>query len=111
LKRPPRLKSIFTKDFDIQRLIIALQVESGLSIKAENTLLIFDKIQTIPEALTALKYFQEEASQYHIIAAGSLLGVAMHSEISYPVGKVEHLDLFPMSYPEFLDAIGEKKID
>jgi len=110
LKRPPRLKSIFTKDFDIQRLIIALQVESGLSIKAENTPLIFDEIQAIPEALTTLKYFQGEASQYQIIAAVSLLGVAMHSEISYPVGKVEHLDLFPMSNPEFLGAIQENRL-
>ncbi|MBM3434979.1 MAG: ATP-binding protein [Bacteroidetes bacterium] len=107
-EKTKRLKSIFTEDFDIQRMIIALQVESALTIQAENTLLIFDEIQAIPEALTTLKYFAEEAPQYHIIAAGSLLGVALHADISFPVGKVEYMDLYPMSFTEFLLAIGEK---
>lgn len=107
-EKTKRLKSLFTGDFDIQRMIIALQAESGLTVKAENTLLIFDEIQAIPEALTALKYFREEAPQFHIIAAGSLLGVALHADISFPVGKVEYLDLYPMSFIEFLLAIGEE---
>jgi len=107
-EKTKRLKSIFTEDFDIQRMIIALQVESALTIQAENTLLIFDEIQAIPEALTTLKYFAEEAPQYHIIAAGSLLGVALHADISFPVGKVEYLDLYPMNFSEFLLAIGEE---
>lgn len=107
-ERTQRLKPVFSEDFDIHRTIIALQAESGLTIKPENTLIIFDEIQAIPQALTALKYFQEEAPEYHIIAAGSLLGVALHSDISYPVGKVEHMDLYPMNFTEFLHATGEE---
>jgi predicted AAA+ superfamily ATPase len=102
-----RLKSLFTDDFDIRRVIIALQIESGVTIDAENTLLIFDEIQEVPEAITSLKYFQEDAPQYHVIAAGSLLGVALHSHTSFPVGKVEFLDMYPLSFMEFLAANGE----
>ena len=102
-----RLKTLFTDDFDIKRVIVALQAESGLTIHAENTLLIFDEIQAVPEAITALKYFQEDAPEYHIIAAGSLLGVALHSNISFPVGKVAFMDLYPLTFLEFLDANGE----
>ena len=107
-EKTKRLKTIFADGFDLQRIIIALQVESGVTIKADNTLLIFDEIQELPEALTSLKYFHEEAPEYSVIAAGSLLGVALHSDISYPVGKVENLDLYPLSFTEFLEAIGEK---
>ena len=106
-EKTKRLKSIFSDDFDIKRILIALQAESGLTIKAENTLLVFDEIQAIPEAITSLKYFQEDAPEYHIIAAGSLLGVALHSNISYPVGKDEHMELYPLNFIEFLNAIGE----
>ena len=102
-----RLKSLFTDDFDIKRVIVALQAETGLTIHTENTLLIFDEIQEVPEALTALKYFQEDAPGYHIISAGSLLGVALHSQTSFPVGKVIFMDLYPFTFLEFLDAIGE----
>ena len=102
-----RLKALFTDDFDIKRVIVALQAESGLTIHAESTLLIFDEIQAVPEAITALKYFQEDASEYHIIAAGSLLGVAIHSGISFPVGKIVFMDLYPLTFLEFLEAIGE----
>lgn len=105
-----RLKSLFTDDFDIKRVIVALQAESGLNIKAENTLLIFDEIQAVPEAITALKYFQEDANEYHLIAAGSLLGVALHSGISFPVGKVTFMDMYPLTFLEFLDAIGESAL-
>jgi hypothetical protein len=73
-------------------------------------LLIFDEIQSVPEAITALKYFCEDAPQYHIIAAGSLLGVSLHSGISFPVGKVEFMDLHPLNFPEFLDATGETSL-
>ncbi len=72
--------------------------------------MIFDEIQEVPEAITALKYFQEDAPEYHIIAAGSLLGVAIHSHTSYPVGKVIFMDLHPLSFPEFLVAIGESAL-
>jgi predicted AAA+ superfamily ATPase len=102
-----RLKSLFSDDFDIKRVIVALQAETGLTITAENTLLIFDEIQEVPEAITALKYFYEDASEYHIISAGSLLGVALHSHTSFPVGKVIFMDLYPFTFVEFLEAIGE----
>lgn len=105
-----RLKKLFSDDFDIKRVIIALQVESGLTINAENTLLIFDEIQALPEAITALKYFQEDSPEYHIISAGSLLGVALHSHTSFPVGKVVFMDLFPLTFIEFLEAINEKAL-
>lgn len=102
-----RLKTLFVDDFDIKRIIIALQAESGLVINAQNTLLIFDEIQAIPEAITSLKYFFEDAPEYHIVAAGSLLGVALHKNTSFPVGKVAFMDLHPLTFLEFLDAIGE----
>ena len=105
-----RLKSLFTDDFDIARVIVALQAESGLTIHAENTLLIFDEIQAVPEAITALKYFREDAPEYHLIAAGSLLGIALHANISFPVGKVAFMDLHPLTFSEFLDALGESRL-
>lgn len=105
-----RLKALFTDDFDIKRVIVALQAESGLTIDAENTLLIFDEIQSVPEAITALKYFREDAPEYHIIAAGSLLGVALHANISFPVGKVAFMHLYPLTFPEFLDANGDNAL-
>jgi len=106
-----RLGNLFSDDFDIKRIITALQAESGLTLKSDNTLLIFDEIQSVPEAITSLKYFYEDAPQYHIIAAGSLLGMAMHSDVSFPVGKVTFMDLHPLSYPEFLDAVGESPLN
>lgn len=105
-----RLKTLFADDFDIKRVIIALQAESGLTIHPENTLLIFDEIQAVPEAITALKYFCEDAPEYHIVAAGSLLGVALHAHISFPVGKVAFMELHPLTFLEFLDAIGENAL-
>ncbi len=106
-EKSKRLKPLFIEDFDIRRVIIALEIETGLSINSDNTLLIFDEIQALPEAITALKYFYEEAPQYHILAAGSLLGVALHKHISFPVGKVDFLNLFPLNFIEFLDALNE----
>lgn len=105
-----RLKSLFIDDFDIARVIVALQAESGLTIHAENTLLIFDEIQAVPEAIAALKYFREDAPEYHLIAAGSLLGMALHANISFPVGKVAFMDLHPLTFSEFLDALGESRL-
>ncbi len=98
------LKTLFTDDFDIERIITALQIETGVMIGMEDTLIVFDEIQEAEGALTLLKYFQENAPQYHIIAAGSLLGVAVYNQDSFPVGKVEFLDLYPLSYEEFLRA-------
>lgn len=102
-----RLKAIFDDDFEIPRIILALQIETGLKINASNTLIILDEIQEVPKAITALKYFCEDAPQYHLIAAGSLLGLALHSNISFPVGKVEFLDLYPLNFTEFLEALNE----
>jgi predicted AAA+ superfamily ATPase len=105
-----RLAALFTDDLDIKRIIVALQAESGMTINEDDTLIIFDEIQAVPEAITSLKYFQEDAPGFHIIAAGSLLGMAMHAGISFPVGKVSFMDLYPLTYCEFLDAAGEKSL-
>ena len=101
-----RMESLFSGNLDISRLITALQIESGVTIEANNTLIIFDEVQEVPRALTSLKYFYENAPQYHIIAAGSLLGVALHPGTSFPVGKVDFMDLYPLSFIEFLNATG-----
>jgi len=98
------LKEIFESDFDIQRIITALQIETGIIASKHDTLIIFDEIQEAPKAITSLKYFFETAPEYHIIAAGSLLGVAIHKHTSFPVGKVEFLDLYPLNFIEFLYA-------
>lgn len=101
------VKNIFEKDFDIERILLALQLAANVTITAD-TLILFDEIQEAPRGITALKYFQEKAPQYHIIAAGSLLGISMHRNDSFPVGKVDFMDLYPLSFVEFLDAIGEE---
>jgi len=105
-----RMESLFSGNLDIPRLITALQIESGVTIEANNTLIIFDEIQEVPRALTSLKYFCENAPQYHIIAAGSLLGIALHPGTSFPVGKVDFMDLYPLSFIEFLNANGNKNL-
>ena len=97
---------LFSIDFDTKRIIEGLELTHS-KIDAQNTLIILDEIQECPKALTALKYFYENTPEYNIIAAGSLLGVAIHKNISFPVGKVDFLDLYPLSFMEFLDAIGE----
>lgn len=104
------LKNIFDDDYNINRIITALQIETGLTIDADNTLIILDEIQEAPGALTSLKYFYENAPEYHIISAGSLLGVALNRYTSFPVGKVDFLDLYPLSFTEFLEATGEKRL-
>lgn len=103
------LRGLFEHDFDIQRIIANLQWTTGITID-EDTLIILDEIQEAPRGITALKYFQEKAPQYHVIAAGSLLGIAMHKNDSFPVGKVDFMHLYPLSFYEFLNAIGEKKM-
>lgn len=103
-----RIKNVFELDHDIKRIISALRIESGKAFTAKDTLLIFDEVQEVPRALTALKYFYEEEPEYAIIAAGSLLGVALHQGTSFPVGKVDFLNLYPLNYEEFLLAVGEE---
>lgn len=105
-----RMNKLFEEDFDLDKIIQGLKIESGINIEPENTLIILDEIQETPKALKALKYFCENAREYHIISAGSLLGVAMHSGTSFPVGKVDFLDLMPLSFYEFLEALGENDL-
>jgi predicted AAA+ superfamily ATPase len=104
------LRLLFEQGLDLPRIIQGLEIQVGKVIDPKNCLLIFDEIQECPDALTSLKYFQEQLPEYFIIAAGSLLGVALHKQTSIPVGKVEFLDLYPLSFSEFLEAIGEKPL-
>ncbi len=99
-----RMRDVFNVDYNIPRLISAFQIETGVTITPHDTLLIFDEIQEAPKAVNSLKYFCEEAREYPIIAAGSLLGLSLHKDESFPVGKVDFLDMFPMSFMEFLEA-------
>ena len=104
------LKSIFQENFDVSRLITAFQIETGIRIRSENTLLILDEIQEAERGITSLKYFCENAPEYHIMAAGSLLGITLHQKTSFPVGKVDFLNLYPMSFNEFLLALGQEQL-
>lgn len=106
----PRLDTLFQKDLDVKRLLDGLNIEVGFNITPKDTLIIFDEIQENPLALTSLKYFCENAPEYDIVAAGSLLGVAHHKGTGFPVGKVEYLNLYPLSFKEFLLAMNENKI-
>lgn len=103
------LRVLFQQDFDISRIIKSLEWSTGVDID-ENTLIILDEIQETSRGITALKYFAEKAPQYQIMAAGSLLGIAMHSNDSFPVGKVDFLHLYPLTFFEFLEAIGDGKM-
>ena len=101
------LASIFESDLDVGRILTALSALSGKRILPEQTLIFFDEIQAAPKAVTALKYFCENAPEYHIIAAGSLLGVAVNREaVSFPVGKIDSIMMYPMNFYEFLLATG-----
>lgn len=105
-----RMAALFDGDFDVNRLIQGLKAETNVDIEPDSTLIVLDEIQEVPKALTALKYFCENAPQYHIVVAGSLLGVATHQGVSFPVGKVDYLELAPLSFREFLLALGEKHL-
>jgi hypothetical protein len=104
-----QMKDLFEIDLKIERIITGLELYTGERIVPDTTLLIFDEIQEVPKALTALKYFNENAPEYQIICAGSLLGVALHNGTSFPVGKVEFMDLYPLSFTEFMIAMGREK--
>lgn len=101
-----RLQKIFVTDFNIKRIISIIEIESNQKIDAQNCLLIFDEIQEAEKGLTALKYFYEQAPEYYIVAAGSLLGISIQKNNSFPVGKVDFLQLFPLSFIEFLENNG-----
>lgn len=103
------LRGLFEHDFDISRIITSLEWSTGVDID-EHTLVVLDEIQEAPRGITALKYFAEKAPQYHVVAAGSLLGIAMHRNDSFPVGKVDFMHLYPLSFFEFLEAAGETKM-
>ncbi|MBK7467392.1 MAG: ATP-binding protein [Saprospiraceae bacterium] len=99
------LHSLFKSGFDISNILSGLEILCGFKIKEQNTLIIFDEIQACPEAISSLKYFCEANLKYHVIAAGSLLGVSIHQGTSFPVGKVEFIQLHPMDFHEFLHAL------
>lgn len=102
-----RMKNLFDGSLEIERIVTGIELYAGHKIDVDNTLLIFDEIQEVPKALTSLKYFNEDAPHYQIVCAGSLLGVALHNGTSFPVGKVEFMDLYPLSFFEFIMALGK----
>ena len=104
------MQTLFVQDFDMERVVRAIEAYTNQSIKAGKTLLFIDEIQEAPRALTALKYFCENASDLHVVVAGSLLGISCRTGESYPVGKVDILSLHPMSFEEFLWAVGEEQL-
>ncbi len=106
----PSLQGLFQADFDIARIVTTISIFSNTTIDAKDTLIVLDEIQAAEKGLTCLKYFSENAPEYYVVAAGSLLGMGLHSNISFPVGKVNFLDLRPMSFTEFLSALGEESL-
>lgn len=107
-----RMAELFAADLNTERLIMGIELDIGRKIVPEDTLLIFDEIQEVPRALASLKYFYENAPQYHIVCAGSLLGIALHQGTSFPVGKVDFLSLYPLSFREFLsETAGQRFTD
>jgi len=104
-----RMAELFASDLDTDRLIMGLELYVGRKIVPNDTLLIFDEVQEVPRALTSLKYFYENAPEYHIVCAGSLLGIALHQGTSFPVGKVDFLKLYPLSFREFLMATNKER--
>lgn len=96
---------IFSSNFDVERILMQLSARRGKDIRPNETLIIFDEIQTAPKVLESLKFFCEDAPEYHIAVAGSLLGISLHQGFSFPVGKVDMIRIFPMSFEEFLLAM------
>lgn len=105
-----RVSRIFNEDYDIRRILQLINIETGVKVEPQETLIIFDEIQEVPRAISALKYFCENAPEYAVIAAGSLLGVSIHEGVSFPVGKIDLLEVHPLSYVEFLKAVGEEAL-
>ncbi|MCF0236987.1 MAG: ATP-binding protein [Sphaerochaetaceae bacterium] len=106
----PILEKLFDQPFDTERMINGFQMLCGFKINSKDTLIILDEIQEIPKAITSLKYFYEYCPEYHIICAGSLLGITLHKDNSFPVGKVNFLNLYPLSFSEFLMAVGKESM-
>ena len=103
------LHDMFEGDLHPEKLLKKLEMRFGIRPRPEKTLIIFDEIQEAKRGLTSLKYFCEDAPEYHIVAAGSLLGITLHQHVSFPVGKVDFLDLYPLTFYEFLCAIGDER--
>lgn len=104
------MRRIFDEDYDVARILRLINIETGVRIEPEKTLILFDEVQEAPKAISSLKYFYENAPEYAVIAAGFLLGVAIHEGVSFPVGKVETMEIHPMSFHEFLIAVGEEAL-
>lgn len=104
------LRNMFTEGFNTERLIGVISAATHVRIEPGKTLIFLDEIQEAENGITSLKYFQEDAPEYHIVVAGSLLGLELHRQVSFPVGKVQFLTLRPMSFLEFLDALGEGEL-
>ena len=102
--KDPRVGEIFENGYRVDRMVSDMEVLSGKRIVPGRTLIFIDEVGDAPKALPALKYFQEDAPQYHVIVAGSLLGLTIHNGVSFPVGKVDELTLYPLSFPEFVRA-------
>ena len=105
-----RMRQLFHGNLDIPRIIRGLQLESGVRIDSRDTLIIFDEVQEVPAALTSLKYFSENAPEFHVIGAGSMLGIAMHQGAAFPVGKVTFMDLYPLNFSEYLKAMNRQNL-
>uniref|UniRef100_A0AB33JB83 ATP-binding protein n=1 Tax=Prevotella sp. GTC17260 TaxID=3236796 RepID=A0AB33JB83_9BACT len=106
----PLAKDLFADDYNMERILFAIQAITGVKPEPDKTLIIFDEIQEVPRGLHSLKYFLENANAYHVMAAGSLLGITLHQGDSFPVGKVDMLTIHPMDYEEFLEANGEETL-
>lgn len=106
----PLAKDLFADDYNIKKILLSVQAITGVKPEPETTLIIFDEIQEAPRGLHSLKYFHEEASEYHVMAAGSLLGITLHQGDSFPVGKVDMLSIYPLDFDEFLEANGETSL-
>lgn len=104
----PRMNQLFELDYNIERILLTLQAITGIKVTPGDTLIILDEIQETPRALHSLKYFCEKAPEYHVMVAGSLLGVTLSKGESFPVGKVDMLSMYPMDYEEFLEATGNE---
>ena len=110
LDNNPAMKTSFSIDRDVHRILEDISIQSHSDIMPEKSLIILDEIQEVPDAISCLKYFCEDAGDYHVIVAGSFLGVAIQKGISYPVGKVDILTMYPLSFAEFLNALGENEL-
>lgn len=110
LDRDPMARKVFESSGSVADILLSLSAISSVDITPADTLIVLDEVQDCPKALESLKYFCEDAPEYHVVVAGSLLGLSLHDVVSYPVGKVDEVRLYPMSFLEFLDAMGKSRM-